>query len=96
MTEDIDTFKRKKMFGLRDRGKRKDMTWMGFGGGDPVGGDANPGRSIADIYDMHYINNDEIPPQHDLNKYDNFRILRKKKKGKIKQKRKINKCKCKK
>jgi hypothetical protein len=80
----------KKHFGLRERGKRSDITL--FGGYDPVGGNENPGASIADMYDMHYIKNDEIPPQHNLNKLDFIRVLRKKKKSK---KPKSKRCKCK-
>jgi hypothetical protein len=80
----------KKRFGLRERGKRNDLTLLA--GGIPSGGNSNPGASIADIYDMYYIKNDEIPPQHNLNKLDFIRVLRKKKKSK---KPKSKRCKCK-
>ena len=90
----MSDFKRKKEFGLRERGR------SGFAiltGEVPVGGNSNPGKSLADMYDMHYINNDEIPPQHDLHKFDSVRILRKGKKNiKSKSKRKlVKKCRCK-
>jgi hypothetical protein len=89
---EVDNYKasRKKNFGLRERGSRSDLTL--FAGGVPVGEKSNPGASIADMYDMHYIKNDEIPPQHNLNKLDFIRVLRKKKKIK---KPKTKRCKCK-
>jgi hypothetical protein len=90
--EDINTFSRKKQFGLRERGARSNFTLIG--GGIPIGGNSNPGASISDIYDMHYINNNEIPPEHILlNKLGSVRFLRKTKNKKTKIKRK--KCKCK-
>jgi len=86
---DKNIYAQKKRFGLRDRGSRDDMILFGE---KPIGGNENPGASIADMYDMHYINNDEIPPQHGLNKLDFIRVLRKKKKSK---KSKSKRCKCK-
>jgi hypothetical protein len=93
--DDISYFERKKQFGLRERGKRIDN---GEIFGKPVGGSANPGASIGDMYDMRYINNDEIPPEHVfIDKLDFLRVLRKEKKISIKPKRKpVKKCRCKK
>jgi len=93
MISDLSEFKRKKQYGLRERGSRSNFNLLG--GGVPIGGSDNPGQSIGDIYDKYYINKDEIPPKHDLlDKLDSIKILRKKKIKKSKSNRKI-KCKCK-
>jgi hypothetical protein len=98
--DDLDTFTRKRQFGLRDRGARGEFKLLSRSGEpvsrEPVGGNSNPGASLADIYEMRYINNDEIPPRVDnLHKLDSLRFLRKSKKSR-KTKRAIKKCKCKK
>jgi hypothetical protein len=85
---------RKKQYGLRERGRSfSDLLHSS----PPLGGNDNPGKSLSDMYDMYYINNDEIPPHHDLHKFDSVRILRKRKKNiEIKSKRKmIKRCRCK-
>ena len=89
----------KKQFGLRERGKREDSDLLDVTTRlNPVGGNSNPGASIGDMYDMRYINNDEIPPQHTvlIDKLDFIRVLRKGKKMSVKPKRKATKCRCRK
>jgi len=90
--DDLSDFVRKKQFSLKERGTRKSFM------GEPIGGNSNPGASIADVYDRHFIENDDIPPQHNLHKLDFIRILRKKKikpKQKIRRTKSKNKrCKC--
>ena len=62
--------------------------------GNPIGGSDNPGASLADIYDMHYIQNNEIPPHNKLHFLASVTILRKRQSIKSKTRRK--KCRCKK